>query len=582
MPSAATAGRIDMARNKTATLYSAKEPTEEQYKRIKQVLREKMGAKELIFVYDEKITSGFKLEVDNKLYDWTVEGRLHQLTSKLNALESKKSVIPLMRKAIGDFKPLAVSEEIGTVISVRDGIAFITGLESAEYDEILVFDSGVKGIVQDLKEDRLGCILFDSDRFVSAGSKAVRTGQIAGMPVGEGFIGRVIDSLGNPVDGLGDIEEEDYLPIEKRAPGIIDRQPVNTPLETGILAIDSMFPIGRGQRELIIGDRQTGKTAIAVDTILNQKGKDVICIYVSICQKASSTAALVNKLKSCGAMEYTIVVCAPASDPAPLEFIAPYAGCTLGEYFMLQGRDVLIIYDDLSKHAVSYRTISLLLGRTPGREAYPGDIFYLHSRLLERSAHLSDELGGGSLTALPIVETLAGDVSAYIPTNVISITDGQIFLESELFLSGQRPAVNVGISVSRIGGDAQSQIMKKASGTMRLDLAQYREMAAFTQFAGDLDEDSRSKLNYGRSLMNILRQKQYSPIPRHRQVITLMTALAHKLQDIPEEKAGEYLEKIFERAEKEYAPMCEDIDKFGYFNPDYRETILSLADSTVI
>ncbi len=571
-----------MARNKTATLYSAKEPTEEQYKRIKQVLREKMGAKELIFVYDEKITSGFKLEVDNKLYDWTVEGRLHQLTSKLNALESKKSVIPLMRKAIGDFKPLAVSEEIGTVISVRDGIAFITGLESAEYDEILVFDSGVKGIVQDLKEDRLGCILFDSDRFVSAGSKAVRTGQIAGMPVGEGFIGRVIDSLGNPVDGLGDIEEEDYLPIEKRAPGIIDRQPVNTPLETGILAIDSMFPIGRGQRELIIGDRQTGKTAIAVDTILNQKGKDVICIYVSICQKASSTAALVNKLKSCGAMEYTIVVCAPASDPAPLEFIAPYAGCTLGEYFMLQGRDVLIIYDDLSKHAVSYRTISLLLGRTPGREAYPGDIFYLHSRLLERSAHLSDELGGGSLTALPIVETLAGDVSAYIPTNVISITDGQIFLESELFLSGQRPAVNVGISVSRIGGDAQSQIMKKASGTMRLDLAQYREMAAFTQFAGDLDEDSRSKLNYGRSLMNILRQKQYSPIPRHRQVITLMTALAHKLQDIPEEKAGEYLEKIFERAEKEYAPMCEDIDKFGYFNPDYRETILSLADSTVI
>ena len=571
-----------MARNKTAILYSSREPTKEQFNRIKSVIRSKTGAKDLEFVYDEKITNGFKLEVDNRLYDWTVEGRLHQLTSKLDSLESKKSVVPLMRKAIDDFKPLAVSEEIGTVVSVRDGIAFITGLESAEYDEILVFDSGVKGIVQDLKEDKLGCILFDSDEFVSAGSKAVRTGQIAGMPVGEGFIGRVINSLGMPIDGLGDIEEEDFLPIEKRAPGIVDRQPVNTPLETGIIAIDSMFPIGRGQRELIIGDRQTGKTAIAVDTILNQKGKDVICIYVSICQKASTVAALVNRLKAAGAMDYTIVVCSPASDAAPLEFIAPYAGCTLGEYFMSQGRDVLIIYDDLSKHAVAYRTISLLLGRTPGREAYPGDIFYLHSRLLERSAHLSEELGGGSLTALPIVETLAGDVSAYIPTNVISITDGQIFLESDLFFSGQRPAVNVGISVSRIGGDAQAKIMKKASGTMRLDLAQYREMAAFTQFAGDLDESSKSKLSYGKSLMRILRQKQYSPIPRHRQVIMLTAALNHRLQNIPEEKISDYLESVCLTAEKDFAPMCEDIDTLGAYNAEYIKTILSIADSTVI
>ncbi|MBQ6543537.1 MAG: F0F1 ATP synthase subunit alpha, partial [Clostridia bacterium] len=464
-----------MARNKTAFIYSDREPTAEQFERIQNLIRRRYGIKELKFVKDEKITTGFKLEFDNKLFDWTIEGRLHQLASEFDTLDSydsKKSVMPLMRKMVAGFELHAVSEEIGTVDSVRDGIAFISGLDSAEYDEILVFDSGVKGLVQDIKEKQIGCILFDSDEFVSAGSKAVRTGHIAGMPVGEDFLGRVIDSLGNPIDGLGEIDADDYWPIEKRAPGIIDRQPVNTPLETGILSIDSMFPIGRGQRELIIGDRQTGKTAIAVDTILNQKGKDVICIYVSICQKASTTAALVNKLKEFGAMDYTIIVNSPASDAAPLEFMAPYAGCTLGEYFMSQGKDVLIVYDDLSKHAVAYRTISLLLGRTPGREAYPGDIFYLHSRLLERSAHLSDSLGGGSMTALPIVETQEGDVSAYIPTNVISITDGQIFLESELFFSGQRPAVNVGVSVSRIGGDAQTHAMKKATGTLRLDLAQ--------------------------------------------------------------------------------------------------------------
>ena len=572
-----------MARNKTAFLYSEKEPTQEQFERIREVLVKKYKIKELKFVKDENIKNGFKLEVDNKLFDWTVEGRLHQLTSKLDSLDSsKRSVMPLMRKVVDDFKLHAVSEEIGTVDSIRDGIAFITGLKSAEYDEILVFDSGVKGLVQDLREDKIGCILFDRDEFVSAGDKAVRTGFIAGMPVGENFIGRVIDSLGNPVDGLGEIEPELYLPIEKRAPGIIDRQPVNTPLETGILAIDSMFPIGRGQRELIIGDRQTGKTAIALDTIINQKGKDVICIYVSICQKASTVASLVNKLKSYGAMDYTIVINCPASDAAPLEFIAPYAGCTLGEYFMSQGKDVLIVYDDLSKHAVAYRTISLLLGRTPGREAFPGDIFYIHSRLLERSAHLSDELGGGSMTALPIVETQAGDVSAYIPTNVISITDGQIFLESSLFFSGQRPAVNVGISVSRIGGDAQAKAMKKAAGTLRLDLAQYREMAAFTQFAGDLDEASKAKLDYGKGLMHILRQKQFNPISRHRQVIILITALAGRLQNIAEKDIDAYLDAVCSAVEEEAESICTGIDEVGAYSPEIKEEILKIADKTEI
>ncbi len=572
-----------MARNKTAFLYSSKEPTEEQFERIKETIAKRYKIKELKFVFDENIKNGFKLEVDNKLFDWTVEGRLHQLTSKLDLLDSsKKSVMPLMRKVVDDFKLHAVSEEIGTVDSIRDGIAFITGLKSAEYDEILVFDSGVKGLVQDLREDKIGCILFDRDEFVSAGDKAVRTGFIAGMPVGENFIGRVIDSLGNPVDGLGEIEPEQYLPIEKRAPGIIDRQPVNTPLETGILAIDSMFPIGRGQRELIIGDRQTGKTAIALDTIINQKGKDVICIYVSICQKASTVASLVNKLKAFGAMDYTIVINCPASDAAPLEFIAPYAGCTLGEYFMSQGKDVLIVYDDLSKHAVAYRTISLLLGRTPGREAFPGDIFYIHSRLLERSAHLSDELGGGSMTALPIVETQAGDVSAYIPTNVISITDGQIFLESSLFFSGQRPAVNVGISVSRIGGDAQTKAMKKASGTLKLDLAQYREMAAFTQFSGDLDDASKEKLEYGKRLMHILRQKQFSPIPRHRQVIILTTALGGRLKNTADKDIDTYLEAVCCAVEEEAENICRSIDKVGAYSPEIKEEILRIADKTEI
>jgi F-type H+-transporting ATPase subunit alpha len=399
------------------------------------------------------------------------------------------------------------------------------------------------------------------------------------MPVGDDFIGRVIDSLGNPIDGLGEIKNEEYLPIERHAPGIIDRQPVNVPLETGILAIDSMFPIGRGQRELIIGDRQTGKTTIAVDTIINQAGKNVICIYVAIGQKSATVASLVNTLKTRGAMDYTIIINSPAADPAPLQYIAPYSGCTLGEYFMNKGKDVLIIYDDLSKHAVAYRTISLLLGRTPGREAYPGDIFYLHSRLLERAAHLSDEKGGGSLTALPVVETQAGDVSAYIPTNVISITDGQIFLETDLFFSGQRPAINVGISVSRVGGDAQSKAMKKAGGTLRLDLAQYNEMKDFTQFSGELDEDTRSKLDYGETLMNMLKQRQHSPMPRHRQVIALTAALNGKIKTTNQSEISAFLGKVFEYAETNHKDICDMINQKGIIGDSEKETIFEICDS---
>ena len=394
---------------------------------------------------------------------------------------------------------------------------------------------------------------------------------------GEGFLGRVVDALGVPIDGKGDIRAEGYRPIEAAAPAILDRQPVNTPMETGLLAIDAMFPIGRGQRELIIGDRQTGKTAIALDTILNQKGKGVVCIYVAIGQKASSVAQLVENLTRRGAMDYTVVVNAPASAPASLQYIAPYAGCALGEFFMYQGRDVLIVYDDLSKHAIAYRALSLLLERSPGREAYPGDVFYLHSRLLERSAHLSDELGGGSMTALPIVETQAGDVSAYIPTNIISITDGQIFLESSLFFAGQRPAVNVGLSVSRVGGDAQTKAMKSAAGTLRLVLAQYREMEVFTQFSSDLDDATKRQLAFGQSLTRLLRQRQYHPMSQHRQVIALVAALNHVMQDVPLEQMDEFTDFLLSFLEEQAPDLCQRIDRTGLLPQEDREEILTLA-----
>lgn len=437
---------------------------------------------------------------------------------------SSGDIISILKSEIENFDFDTRDKEVGTVIWVGDGIVTIYGIDNAMYGEIVVFENGIKGMVQDIRRTEIGCILFGKDTGIKEGTKVTRTGKRAGVPVGEEFLGRIINALGAPIDGKGAIKEADYMPVEQEAPSIADRQSVNEPLQTGILSIDSMFPIGKGQRELIIGDRQTGKTSIALDTIINQRGKDVVCIYVAIGQKASTVAKIVSTLEKNDAMDYTIIVASTASDPAPLQYIAPYAGTSMAEYFMHKGKDVLIVYDDLSKHAVAYRTLSLLLGRSPGREAYPGDVFYLHSRLLERSSKLKDSLGGGSITALPIIETQAGDVSAYIPTNVISITDGQIFLESDLFFSGMRPAVNVGLSVSRVGGAAQTKAMKKATGTVRIDLAQFREMEVFTQFSSDLDENTKEQLTYGKGLMELLKQPLCHPLSMAEQVITLAAA----------------------------------------------------------
>lgn len=428
--------------------------------------------------------------------------------------------------------------------------------------------------MQDIRRDEIGCILFGKETEIREGTKAVRTGRMAGIPVGDGFIGRVVDALGAPLDGKGPVEASDYPPVEEPAPGITDRSPVNTPLETGILAIDSMFPIGRGQRELIIGDRQTGKTSIATDTILNQKGKNVICIYVAIGQKNSTVAKMVHTFEKYGAMDYTIVLSASASDPAPLQYIAPYSGTALAEYFMHRGQDVLIVYDDLSKHAVAYRSLSLLLERSPGREAYPGDVFYLHSRLLERSSRLKDELGGGSITALPIIETQAGDVSAYIPTNVISITDGQIFLENDLFFAGMRPAVNVGLSVSRVGGAAQTKAMKKAAGSIRIDLAQYREMEVFTQFSSDLDAVTKEQLQYGKGLMELLKQPLCEPMSLHEQVITLCAANQRLLLDVPLKEMKKFQRSMLGWIDEHYPRIGDTIDRMQILDESLTEEIV--------
>lgn len=561
-----------------AVLRGGRRPDAEQEKRFAEFLLRTYGCEIPLTFEEDKMLNGFTLTVGTDVYDWSLKSRLRQFEEKLKALKSgSDSVIPLMKEAVEDFTPSAEAEETGTVLTVGDEIAVVSGLEHAAYGEILLFSSGVKGMVQDLRRNEIGCVLFGDDAEITEGSLVRRSGKTAGIPVGDGFLGRVVDALGTPIDGKGDISAEGYRPIECPAPGIVDRQPVNAPMETGLLAIDSMFPIGRGQRELIIGDRQTGKTAVALDTILNQKGKNVVCIYVAIGQKSSSVAQLVETLKRRGAMDYTIVVNASASDSASLQYIAPYAGCALGEHFMYQGRDVLIVYDDLSKHAIAYRALSLLLERSPGREAYPGDVFYLHSRLLERSAHLSDALGGGSMTALPIVETQAGDVSAYIPTNIISITDGQIFLESDLFFSGQRPAVNVGLSVSRVGGDAQTKAMKKAAGGIRLDLAQYREMEVFTQFSSDLDETTKRQLTYGQSLMRLLRQPQYHPMSQHDQVITLVSALHHVMQDVPLDDMSRFHTELIKYAEKNMSDVCRRVDTTGQLSDPDREEILKVA-----
>ena len=548
----------------TAVIFSEKAPDEARKARFLAFIEKRYGERAALeWRCDESIKNGFRLEVGSDVYDWTTEGRLGQLKKEIYAAgesEGGFDVVPLMKESIGAWQPRVIADRVGRVVSVGDGIAVVSGLAEAFYGEIVIFEDGSRGMVQDLREDSLGCILFGGEEGVFAGGEVRRTGKVAGVPCGEAFLGRVVDALGSPIDGGGAIEAEEYRPVEQAAPAIIDRRPVNVPLETGILAIDSMLPIGRGQRELIIGDRQTGKTSIAVDTIINQKDKGVICVYVAIGQKASSVASIVRTLTLEDAMKYTVVVSATASDSAPLQYLAPYAGCTLAEYFAASGRDVLIIYDDLSKHAVAYRALSLLLGRAPGREAYPGDVFYLHSRLLERSACLTEEKGGGSITALPIVETQAGDVSAYIPTNIISITDGQIFLEGDLFHAGQRPAVNVGLSVSRVGGDAQTKAMKKAVGTLRLDLAQYREMEVFMQFSSDLDEATRRKLKYGEGLMYMLRQPKQSPMSLHAQVIFLVAALNECFPDAEPEELRPRLERLVGVCEREHAELCRRID----------------------
>ena len=490
---------------------------------------------------------------------------------------SSKDIISILKEEIEHFDLDTADREVGQVIWVGDGIATIYGIDQAMYGEIVTFENGVKGMVQDIRKNEIGCILFGSDTGIKEGTKVVRTKKRAGIPVGDAFIGRVVDPLGAPIDGKGAIKAADYRPIENEAPGIIDRKSVGVPMETGILSIDAMFPIGRGQRELIIGDRQTGKTSIAVDTILNQKGKDVICIYVAIGQKASTVAKIVSTLTKYGAMDYSIVLSSTASQPAPLQYIAPYSGTALAEYFMYQGKDVLIVYDDLSKHAVAYRALSLLLERSPGREAYPGDVFYLHSRLLERSSRLSDELGGGSITALPIIETQAGDVSAYIPTNVISITDGQIFLESDLFFSGMRPAVNVGLSVSRVGGAAQTKAMKKAAGSIRIDLAQFREMQVFTQFSSDLDASTKEQLTYGNGLMELLKQPLYHPLSLHEKVITLCAATHKLFLDVEIKKIKEFQGELLAWFDQAHPEVGQEIEETKVLSDELIEKIQTLT-----
>ena len=563
-----------------AVLYSDVPPSPEQERRFKQFLKNKYE-KDVPFewVEDTAFSEGFQLRVGAEVYDWSRDGVFKQFVDSFAAKKYRgQDMIPLMRSALEDWELAALPEELGTVLTVGDGIAEINGLDNAAYGEILIFEGGIRGMVQSLKEDTIGCIIFDADNDLSAGSKVKRTGKTASMPVGNQFLGRVVDALGVPIDGNGPIEADDYNPIEHPAPGIIDRQPVNQPLNTGLLVIDSMFPIGRGQRELIIGDRQTGKTAIALDTMINQKGKNCICIYVAIGQKTGSVMQFTETLKKHGAMDYSIVVAANASDSDPLQYIAPYSGCALAEYFMNQGKDVLIVYDDLSKHAVAYRAISLLLEHPPGREAYPGDIFYLHSRLLERSARLSSEKGGGSITALPIVETQAGDVSAYIPTNIISITDGQIYLEENLFFAGQRPAVNVGLSVSRVGGDAQTKAMKKATGSLRLDLAQYREIEVFTKFSSDLDDATKNQLKYGMGLMRMLRQEQYHPYDLHQMVVMLVAAIGKCMLGIPEDKIQSFTAELISSFESAHFEVCKEIDDTGLLNDEDKEVIIQYAN----
>ncbi len=553
-----------------ADLRAARTPREEDLERIKKEVAKLYDATEVILnvTVDNSLLSGYVLQIGDRVFDNSGRHAIDQMMADKPSLATLKT-------RIEDYKPAATSEEGGVVISSADGIVEVEGMDRAVYGEIVTFENGAKGMVESVEPGRLGIMLFDGAETVGVGTMVTRSGKRAGIPVGDGFLGRVIDPLGEPIDGKGPIEAVGYNPIEKQAPGILERQSVDTPLHTGILAIDSMFPIGRGQRELIIGDRQTGKTSIATDAILNQKDTGVLCIYVAIGQKASSIARVAEDLKKHGAMSYTTIVAATASDSAPLQYIAPYAGTALAEYFMAQGKSVLIVYDDLSKHAVAYRAISLLLRRSPGREAYPGDVFYLHSRLLERSCRMSDALGGGSITALPIVETQAGDVSAYIPTNVISITDGQIFLESALFNAGNRPAVNVGLSVSRVGGAAQTKAMKKANANLRIELAQYKDMESFAQFSSDLDAETRHQLEHGKALTEMLKQPLYQPKTDAEQVVILVLASHGMLDEVPLAEQRARTAAFVRQFHADVSGTMDAITATGKLTPEQTDTILN-------
>lgn len=563
-----------------AIIHYAKRPSEGDLQELKKILQKTYNATDVVLEehQNDDILGGYMLQIGNKVFDNTFKLTFDKLERQLRKEKGREDIISIMKSDINGFEDEFSIEEGGYVHHLHDGIAAVKGISKAMYGEIVLFENGLKGLVQNIDETEILCMVLGDEQTLTEGTRVLRTKRRAGIPVGDSILGRVVDALGAPIDGKGEIEAKDWYMLERKAAGVIERQSVNVPLQTGIMAIDSMFPIGRGQRELIIGDRQTGKTAIAVDTILNQKDKDVICVYVAIGQKASTIAQVMTNLKKHGAMDYTVVVAATASAPAALQYLAPYSGTAIAEYFMDQGKDVLIVYDDLSKHAVAYRALSLLLERSPGREAYPGDVFYLHSRLLERSCRMDEAHGGGSITALPIIETQAGDVSAYIPTNVISITDGQIYLESDLFFEGFRPAVNVGLSVSRVGGAAQTRAIKSVSGTLRIDLAQYKEIESFSQFSSELDTSTREQIEYGQQLMELLKQPLYQPKSLERQVITLCVATSRKLLGIPKEKVAGFVADFYGHMGENKPEILEFIRSEKQFTPEQKEAVLAELD----
>ena len=563
-----------------AIIHYAKRPSEGDLQELKKILQKTYNATDVVLEehQNDDILGGYMLQIGNKVFDNTFKLTFDKLERQLRKEKGREDIISIMKSDINGFEDEFSIEEGGYVHHLHDGIAAVKGISKAMYGEIVLFENGLKGLVQNIDETEILCMVLGDEQTLTEGTRVMRTKRRAGIPVGDSILGRVVDALGAPIDGKGEIEAKDWYMLERKAAGVIERQSVNVPLQTGIMAIDSMFPIGRGQRELIIGDRQTGKTAIAVDTILNQKDKDVICVYVAIGQKASTIAQVMTNLKKHGAMDYTVVVAATASAPAALQYLAPYSGTAIAEYFMDQRKDVLIVYDDLSKHAVAYRALSLLLERSPGREAYPGDVFYLHSRLLERSCRMDEAHGGGSITALPIIETQAGDVSAYIPTNVISITDGQIYLESDLFFEGFRPAVNVGLSVSRVGGAAQTRAIKSVSGTLRIDLAQYKEIESFSQFSSELDTSTREQIEYGQQLMELLKQPLYQPKSLERQVITLCVATSRKLLGIPKEKVAGFVADFYGHMGENKPEILEFIRSEKQFTPEQKEAVLAELD----